>query len=234
MPWSSPTCPVLFINVEGSEQRSSGGGGSRQAGSRGDDEGGCGGGGSYSNPAEAEVAMKVLLRVLQQDEGITSIALLSPYRCAACMCWAKWGRPASCGARSAQCPDLLYPGCRTTTTTPAACHERSGQVRLLNSLLSRAQLPEGAAQRCTLAVSTVDGYQGREADCVVFSSVRWSVVVICLTACTQGPIAVWMCCLASQMHTDIRQLPPRGPCLPAACCAAMPRGGWASSLMSAA
>ena len=86
MPWSSPTCPVLFINVEGSEQRSSGGGGSRQAGSNGG-----GDGGSYSNPAEAEVAMKVLLRVLQQDEGITSIALLSPYRCVGRACPGKRG-----------------------------------------------------------------------------------------------------------------------------------------------
>lgn len=57
--------------------------------------------------------------------------------------------------------------------TPPCCGPRSGQVRLLNSLLARASLPEGAAQRCPVAVSTVDGYQGREADLVIFTAVRW-------------------------------------------------------------
>lgn len=49
----------------------------------------------------------------------------------------------------------------------------SGQVRLLSSLLARSDLPEELQQRCALAVSTVDGYQGREADAVIFSAVRW-------------------------------------------------------------
>lgn len=86
VPWSSPDCPVLFINVEGEERRAGGGGGGDRRGAGGrsrdsDSEGGGGGGGaSYSNPAEAEVAMKALVRVLQQDTTLSSVALLSPYR----------------------------------------------------------------------------------------------------------------------------------------------------------
>lgn len=45
-------------------------------------------------------------------------------------------------------------------------------MRLLSELLGRAALPPDLAGRCSLAVSTVDGYQGREADAVVFSAVR--------------------------------------------------------------
>ncbi|KAI3430973.1 hypothetical protein D9Q98_009377 [Chlorella vulgaris] len=44
----------------------------------------------------------------------------------------------------------------------------SGQVRLLNSQLSKLDL----SQYCPITVSTVDGYQGREADGVIFSTVR--------------------------------------------------------------
>ena len=40
-------------------------------------------------------------------------------------------------------------------------------------MLARSDLPEELVQRCSLAVSTVDGYQGREADAVIFSAVRW-------------------------------------------------------------
>ena len=89
-------------------------------------------------------------------------------------------------------------------------------MRLLNSLLSRAQLPEGAAQRCTLAVSTVDGYQGREADCVVFSSVRWSVAAIfdCMLACSRpllnGECAGWQA-IPYRIHRLTRR------CVPATC-----------------
>lgn len=45
-------------------------------------------------------------------------------------------------------------------------------MRLLSELLGRAALPADHLQRCSLAISTVDGYQGREADAVVFSAVR--------------------------------------------------------------
>lgn len=39
--------------------------------------------------------------------------------------------------------------------------------------MTKANVPEELLQRCSLAVSTVDGYQGREADAVIFSAVRW-------------------------------------------------------------
>jgi hypothetical protein len=58
---------------------------------------------------------------------------------------------------------------RTPPHPPPPC---SGQVRLLTSLLARA-LPEGCAAARRVTVSTVDGYQGREADAVIFSTVRW-------------------------------------------------------------
>ena len=70
VPWSNPACPVLFINVEGSEQQASAGNGTRHGGD----------GASYSNPQEARIAVKALLRVLQHDDGVQSVALLSPYR----------------------------------------------------------------------------------------------------------------------------------------------------------
>ncbi|PRW21033.1 regulator of nonsense transcripts 1 (RENT1) [Chlorella sorokiniana] len=136
VPWPSPECPVLFINVDGREQRTATSGGRRsgEQSSDGEDDGGSAdasssseGGASYCNPAEAEVAMRALQRLLERDAELQSVALLSPY---------------------------------------------SGQVRLLSSLLTRAGLPEELLQRCSLAVSTVDGYQGREADAVIFSAVR--------------------------------------------------------------
>lgn len=79
-------------------------------------------------------------------------------------------------------PPAFVDGCevrrRTLVPEPwcvaAPCPSlHSGQVRLLSSMLARSDLPEELVQRCSLAVSTVDGYQGREADAVIFSAVRW-------------------------------------------------------------
>ena len=67
----------------------------------------------------------------------------------------------------------MHQDARTLFPCPRHSPARSGQARLLSSLLARTELPVGAAARCTVAVSTVDGYQGREADCVIFSAVRW-------------------------------------------------------------
>lgn len=72
-------------------------------------------------------------------------------------------------ARSGAAPSSLSPGVLLPLCPPL----RSGQVRLLSSMLARSDLPEELVQRCSLAVSTVDGYQGREADAVIFSAVRW-------------------------------------------------------------
>ena len=98
VPWSSPACPVLFINVNGREERSGGGAadgtGWRAAGrSRDSDDdgggdergggGGSGGGSSYVNHAEAQVAMKALYQLLDKDRDLQSVTLLSPYRCGA-------------------------------------------------------------------------------------------------------------------------------------------------------
>lgn len=73
-------------------------------------------------------------------------------------------------------PAHSLPPCVVSTFIALAASPRaftcSGQVRLLTSLLSRAELPEGAADRCQITVSTVDGYQGRESDVVIFSTVR--------------------------------------------------------------
>lgn len=91
VPWPSPDCPVLFINVEGKEQRTSTSGGRRDAEQSSDSGDGGGGGGredaaaeggaSYCNPAEAEVAMRALQRLMERDPDLNSVALLSPYRC---------------------------------------------------------------------------------------------------------------------------------------------------------
>lgn len=77
-----------------------------------------------------------------------------------------------CPAEDCCCPPLvtLHPACGLCCPSSPTC---SGQVRLLSSLLARSDLPEELQQRCALAVSTVDGYQGREADAVIFSAVRW-------------------------------------------------------------
>lgn len=89
VPWSNPSCPVLFINVEGSEQRTAAGkasqrrqGGRSGSASSGEDGGSSGGDGaaSYCNPAEAEVVLRVVRRLLEEDSSLRSLALLSPYR----------------------------------------------------------------------------------------------------------------------------------------------------------
>lgn len=83
---------MLFINVDGNEQRTATSGGRRSGEQSSDSEDGGGGGGgdggaaeggaSYCNPAEAEVAMRALQRLLECDPDLQSVALLSPYRCA--------------------------------------------------------------------------------------------------------------------------------------------------------
>lgn len=74
VPWTNPACPVLFINIaEGSEQQALAG--NNRRGGSGDSSGA-----SYSNSEEAEVAMKALQRVLQEDDSVQSIVLLSPYK----------------------------------------------------------------------------------------------------------------------------------------------------------
>ena len=189
VPWSSQDCPVLFINVpEGREERTASSGGGR-GGGRGSDseegEGGAGGGNggaSYCNHVEAEMAVRALLRLMEGDPELRSVALLSPYRrgrggaalvgssmaawqhgCVACaparLAWPAFTPPPLETPLPAQTPRLPPPPC-------------SGQVRLLNSLVAKEGLPEEALQRCSLTVSTVDGYQGREADAVIFSAVR--------------------------------------------------------------
>ena len=178
VPWPSPDCPVLFVDVKGRERQTSAAGHaapgrSSDSEAEGGGGGGGGGGASYSNPEEAAVAMQALGRVLR-DASLQSVAILSPYR------WA--GAGAGAGSVPGQgwlgrerwdlwsgagpCPALPHapPPCRLPCITPC-----SGQVRVLSSLLSQAEVPE----RCSVTVSTVDGYQGREADCVIFSAVRW-------------------------------------------------------------
>lgn len=196
VPWSNPSCPVLFINVEGSEQRTAAGkaaqrrqDGRSSSGSGTDDGGGGGGGGSdgaasYCNPAEAEVVLRVVRRLLEEDSSLQSLALLSPYRWAGCWRWGGWaqarafGRPAHplCVIEARQALPLMKDHCQALNCLPPSPLPRrppcSGQVRLLSELLGRAALPPDLAARCSLAVSTVDGYQGREADAVVFSAVR--------------------------------------------------------------
>lgn len=97
VPWPSPDCPVLFINVDGKEQRTATSGvrrGGEQSEQSSDSEDGSGGGddgsaaeggASYCNPAEADVAIRALLRLIERDPDLQSVALLSPYRCAAGM-----------------------------------------------------------------------------------------------------------------------------------------------------
>lgn len=58
------------------------------------------------------------------------------------------------------------------------------QVRLVEALLRQRGLDAAwAAAGREVAVSTVDGYQGREADVVVFSAVRWGGEGRCVYVC---------------------------------------------------
>lgn len=85
-------------------------------------------------------------------------------------------------------------------------------MRLLSSLVAKAGLPEEALQRCSLAVSTVDGYQGREADAVIFSAVRRCATPSCLHAELPCHAGLLPGCLAQ----DSAHLPL--PCRPALPC----------------
>lgn len=113
IPWPRPDCPVLFIDVEGSEMRTSS---SMYDNGRG--------GKSFYNMQEAEAIISTLGRVLE-DKSVLSCAVLTPY---------------------------------------------NGQLRVLRSL-ARARFPE-ALQTIDVEFSTVDGFQGREAEVVLFSAVR--------------------------------------------------------------
>lgn len=139
VPWPSQDCPVLFINVDGQEQRTASSGGRRGDGHASDSDdgeasagasagGGGGGGASYCNPAEAEVALRALLRLVERDPDLQSVALLSPYRRAAAAArrrgqgsgaWAACRRP----ARLPRCPQPAGWPC------PPAAHRTSPPPR---------------------------------------------------------------------------------------------------------
>ncbi|GAB4820354.1 hypothetical protein N2152v2_007400 [Parachlorella kessleri] len=127
-------CPVLFLHQSWPEERASSSScdaatpaAAAAAAVKVAVEGAAGEerGSSYANRGEAQLAMAVLWDVVQANQDLETVALLTPY---------------------------------------------NGQVRQLTKLFRKLQpqLPAGI----DITISTVDGYQGREADLVIFSTVR--------------------------------------------------------------
>ena len=116
--------------------------------------------------AEAEIAVKVLRRLLEQDPELRSVALLSPYRCVGtlcgqivCMGGARLGWHVHLRGAARQKGHFRasvahrQPACLPVAPAPPpiasiALH-CSGQVRLLSELLAGADLPAGGSSSDT-------------------------------------------------------------------------------------
>lgn len=126
------------------------------------------GGTSYRNDGEARLAVRAACAVARGGD-VESIAILAPYRGQVCTPHQKGSLYARRG------PHVRSAGLRCSRgqkRLPEIC--ASVQVPALEAEVSRRSeaLMDRAGKEVRVRVSTVDGFQGREADVVVFSATR--------------------------------------------------------------
>ena len=163
-PWPAPAVPLAFVDADDCSERSGGGGGS-----------------SVSNPGEVALAMRSAALLLQakvreeeaeEEEAAEERARLlleveaaggGEEEAAAAVAAA-----AAAAARRSKDPPSPAPSAPAPISSVAILSPYAGQVRLLRAALRLAP----PRLRSKVIVSTIDGFQGREADAVVLSTVR--------------------------------------------------------------
>ncbi len=140
--WPCPEFPLLFVDVQGKETRPRGLGSLLQLG----EQAGGSGGSSYANVEEARVALgyaPVLLHCTESSVHISLFFISHRY------------------VRTAVAHGDLE--------SAAVLTPYSAQLRLLEEGWGKENQPNSPAE---VTLSSIDGYQGREADLVVLSMVR--------------------------------------------------------------
>jgi len=179
-PWPAPGVPLAFVDADDcSESRGGGQGGENSSGSS------SAGGSSLSNPGEVALTMRSAALLLQEKvrqeeeeaaeaEAERTKLLLEveaagggEEEVAAALATAASNAAAR---RAARAKELASSSSSTPSliSSVAILSPYAGQIRLLRAALRLAP----PRLRSKVVVSTVDGFQGREADAVVLSTVR--------------------------------------------------------------
>lgn len=140
--WPKAQCPLAFVPVRGPEQRAAAEAGAQDATAVG--------GTSWSNPAEVAAVAQIVSAVLASG-GLRpdQLGIITPYSAQALLLRAKLGEV-----------------CRRYTKPMDIAHGRSDA--------DEAEETEEAeeAEKAVVEVSSVDGFQGREKELIIFSAVR--------------------------------------------------------------
>jgi superfamily I DNA and/or RNA helicase len=155
--WPNAQCPLAFVSVAGPEQRAAAEAGSGDATAVG--------GTSLSNPSEAVAIAQILSAVLAQGElRADQIGVITPYSAQALLLRARIGE--ACGGCGGYAAGGVDAGGRRKGRKGEARGEARGEAPP-----AEEEQEENPSEE-VVEVSSVDGFQGREKELILFSAVR--------------------------------------------------------------